>query len=48
MFTPMLKVRPLAIPIDDALVSEQVRVLGLETGPNIGSDHYPLVLHAGF
>ncbi|GMR24665.1 MAG: hypothetical protein BMS9Abin37_3245 [Acidobacteriota bacterium] len=39
---------PLAVPIDHALVSEQVRVLGLETGPNIGSDHHPLVLDAGF
>ena len=42
------RIWPLAIPIDHALVSEQVYVLGLETGPNIGSDHYPLVLDAVF
>ena len=35
---------PLAIPIDHALVSEDVRVLGRRMGPSVGSDHLPLVL----
>ena len=42
------RIWPLAVPIDHALVSEQVNVLGLETGPDIGSDHHPLVLDVGF
>ena len=39
---------PLAGQIDHALVSEQVHLLGLETGLDIGSDHHPLVLDAEF
>ena len=35
---------PLAIPIDHALVSEDVRVLDRCMGPSVGSDHLPLVL----
>jgi len=42
------RIWPLVLPIDHALVSEEVRVLDLWTGPPIGSDHYPLVLDASF
>jgi endonuclease/exonuclease/phosphatase (EEP) superfamily protein YafD len=35
---------PLAIPIDHALVSQNIQVLHRFTGPNIGSDHFPLVV----
>ncbi len=35
---------PLAMPIDHAPVSEDVRVLDRRMGPPIGSDHLPLVL----
>ena len=32
------------IPIDHAFVSPDLRVLGIETGPDIGSDHRPLLV----
>lgn len=35
---------PLAIPIDHALVTGDVRVVHRHMGPDIGSDHYPLVV----
>jgi endonuclease/exonuclease/phosphatase (EEP) superfamily protein YafD len=35
---------PLAIPIDHALVSPNISVGHFEVGPNIGSDHRPLLL----
>ena len=35
---------PLAIPIDHALVSQDIEVLNRFTGPNIGSDHFPVVM----
>jgi endonuclease/exonuclease/phosphatase (EEP) superfamily protein YafD len=35
---------PLWIPIDQCLVSPGIRVIDRKTGPNLGSDHYPLIL----
>ncbi len=35
---------PLALPIDHFLVSERVRVLDRWMGPDVGFDHYPLVV----
>jgi endonuclease/exonuclease/phosphatase (EEP) superfamily protein YafD len=35
---------PAMIPIDHCLVSRGARVLNVETGPDIGSDHLPLVI----
>jgi endonuclease/exonuclease/phosphatase (EEP) superfamily protein YafD len=35
---------PLSIPIDHALVSPDITVRHLEVGPNVGSDHYPVIL----
>ncbi len=35
---------PLALPIDHCLVSERVDVLDRWIGPDVGSDHYPLVV----
>ena len=33
------------IPIDHAFVSRDLRILDIETGPDIGSDHRPIVLN---
>jgi endonuclease/exonuclease/phosphatase (EEP) superfamily protein YafD len=35
---------PAMIPIDHCLFSSEARVNGVKTGPNIGSDHLPLVI----
>lgn len=35
---------PLLIPIDHCLVSPDISVIHRCTGPNVGSDHYPLVV----
>jgi endonuclease/exonuclease/phosphatase (EEP) superfamily protein YafD len=35
---------PLALPLDRCLVSEGVEVVDRRIGPDIGSDHYPLVV----
>lgn len=35
---------PLWIPIDHALFSEGTRILRRETGPDLGSDHYPVIV----
>ena len=32
------------IPIDHAFVSRDLRILGIETGPDIGSDHRPILI----
>ena len=34
----------LLIPIDHILVSEKIVIHSREVGPNIGSDHYPVVV----
>jgi endonuclease/exonuclease/phosphatase (EEP) superfamily protein YafD len=34
----------LRIPIDHCLVSSAIRILDRRTGPNVGSDHYPLIV----
>ncbi|MDX1928293.1 MAG: endonuclease/exonuclease/phosphatase family protein [Pirellulaceae bacterium] len=36
------------IPIDHALVSSEVSVTNRRVGPNIGSDHYPIIVDVGF
>ena len=35
---------PLLIPIDHCLASQEINVQSLRTGPNIGSDHYPVIV----
>jgi endonuclease/exonuclease/phosphatase (EEP) superfamily protein YafD len=34
---------PLSLPIDHALVSPDISVRRFEVGPNVGSDHYPVL-----
>lgn len=34
----------LSIPIDHCLVSPEIKVANISTGPNIGSDHLPLII----
>jgi len=41
-FSPLLW-----IPLDHCLHSEDVSVMNRETGPNVDSDHYPLILDIG-
>jgi endonuclease/exonuclease/phosphatase (EEP) superfamily protein YafD len=36
---------PLMIPIDHCLVSDRIVVLDRHLGPNLGSDHLPVVIH---
>ena len=38
------RVAPLMLPVDHCLVSRDVTVLGVESGPALGSDHLPLVV----
>ncbi|WP_421656253.1 hypothetical protein [Leptothermofonsia sp. ETS-13] len=33
----------IAIPIDHCLISPELTVTGIWTGPNVGSDHLPLI-----
>ncbi len=35
---------PLRVPLDHVLASEEWAVLGCKTGPNVGSDHLPLIV----
>jgi endonuclease/exonuclease/phosphatase (EEP) superfamily protein YafD len=35
---------PLLVPIDHCLVSEDLRAVGRQVGPFVGSDHYPIVV----
>jgi endonuclease/exonuclease/phosphatase (EEP) superfamily protein YafD len=35
---------PAMIPLDHCLVSPEARVTNIETGPDIGSDHLPLII----
>ncbi len=35
---------PFQIPIDHCLISKGVTLLDIQTGPDIGSDHYPLII----
>jgi endonuclease/exonuclease/phosphatase (EEP) superfamily protein YafD len=33
----------LSIPIDHCLISPDIKVVNIRTGPNVGSDHRPLI-----
>jgi endonuclease/exonuclease/phosphatase (EEP) superfamily protein YafD len=35
---------PIMIPIDQCLVSSDLKILDFNSGPNIGSDHLPVIL----
>lgn len=35
---------PFLIPIDHCLVSRQLQVINRQVGPNVGSDHYPVIV----
>jgi endonuclease/exonuclease/phosphatase (EEP) superfamily protein YafD len=35
---------PFLIPIDHCLASQDLVILGRQVGPNVGSDHYPLIV----
>jgi endonuclease/exonuclease/phosphatase (EEP) superfamily protein YafD len=39
---------PLLIPLDQCLLSNDIRVLKRKIGRGIGSDHYPLMIEIGF
>lgn len=39
---------PLAIPIDHALATKALAITKREVGPDIGSDHRPLLIEVGF
>lgn len=39
---------PLLVPIDHGLVSPEIRVTGVRVGPDIRSDHFPLVVEFAF
>ncbi len=39
---------PIGIPIDHVLVSDEVRVIGREVGPDLGSDHRPVTVDLAF
>ncbi|MBT9587233.1 hypothetical protein IV102_28070 [bacterium] len=41
---PKLLPLPLRIPIDQCYVSEEVGVVQCQLGPDVGSDHFPLVV----
>ncbi len=40
---PLLLSMLLSIPIDHCLVSPEVKVVNIRTGPNVGSEHLPLI-----
>lgn len=40
--------QPITIPIDHVLISQELKVAGLEIGPYLGSDHLPLLVGLSF